>query len=367
MNTPDLVGACGYVSETWLDLFLPDRLWQTILNHDLVEGKWLNFLLNTDNYKTKIKNIATGTSNSMKNISKSSFLQLSLPLPPLPEQQKIAQILSTWDEAIQKTETLIAKKQQLKIGLMQALLTGQKRFKEFVKSTKFKATKLGQVPQDWDVCAVSELFQFIPTNSFSRAQMNYHSVEGSIYNIHYGDIHATYNHVILDVSKSEKLIPVLNNNLPHNENAYLKDGDLVIADASEDYKGVGDCVELKNIQGRKVLSGLHTVALRDKAEKTSDGYRAYLFKNEPVSISMMKLARGSKVYGITKTSVSKLEVILPPKEEQQKIASVLSQADDEIESLQKHLEQLKIQKKGLMQTLLTGQVRVNAESNQYKL
>ena len=79
-------------------------------------------------------NRATGSSGSMKNISQRSFLSISIPLPPLPEQRKIAEILGTWDEAIATVERLIAALEQRKQGLMQRLLTGEVRFGEFAES-----------------------------------------------------------------------------------------------------------------------------------------------------------------------------------------------------------------------------------------
>ena len=76
---------------------------------------------------------------------------LYIPLPPLPEQKKIAQILSTWDKAIEKTKQLIEQKKLLKKGLMQQLLTGKVRFEELVHEKEFKKTKIGLIPKDWKV------------------------------------------------------------------------------------------------------------------------------------------------------------------------------------------------------------------------
>jgi len=325
-----------------------------------VEKNYLKHQLSSPLTKKRLERNLNGS--ALKELSIGVLRKFNIPLPTNGlEQQKIATILSSWDKAIQKQEALIAKKQKLKKGLMQQLLTGKLRFPEFVKSTKTKETKLGEIPEDWELLTVSKLFKFLPTNSFSRAQMNHEYSYDSVFNIHYGDIHATYDHVLLDLDKNDTLVPVLENDLKYNQDAYLKDGDLIVADASEDYKGVGDCIELKNVRGRKVLSGLHTIALRDLTGRTVDGFRAYCLKNSPVAKNLMKLATGSKVYGISKASISRLEILLPSKEEQQKIASVLIEADQEIEKLRQQLEELKTQKKGLMQQLLTGQIRVKTK------
>ncbi len=220
---------------------------------------------------------------------------------------------------------------------------------------------MGWIPEDWEVKKVSYVFDFLSTNSFSRKQMHYNATEGSIYNIHYGDIHATYKEPILDFD-IEKSVPVISNEIElSNSASYLKDGDVIIADASEDYEGVGEAIELKNINEKKVLAGLHTFALRDKSSLTSVGFRAYIFKNPKVSKAIKVIATGSKVYGISKANLEKFELVLPIIKEQQKIASVLSTADQEIKKLQKQLEQLKEQKRGLMQVLLTGEVRVSID------
>lgn len=89
MNTPILVGECGYVSEGSNVHYLPDRLWQaTNKSEKVCNFKWLNYLLNSDRYRTAIHALGTGTSNSMKNISKEDFLALPIAFPTLPEQQK---------------------------------------------------------------------------------------------------------------------------------------------------------------------------------------------------------------------------------------------------------------------------------------
>lgn len=142
MNTPELVGEIGYVDKDYPHLFLPDRLWQTRYKGNVC-GKWLAYLLTIPNLKRQIKNIATGTSNSMKNISKTAFLSLEVPLVPINEQQKIADILSTWDKAMELKEKLIEQKKEQKKGLMQRLLTGRVRFPEFKGEWKIK--KIGDI------------------------------------------------------------------------------------------------------------------------------------------------------------------------------------------------------------------------------
>ena len=130
-NTFDLVGASVYVAEDHPDLFLSDKLWRirTVENCD---ARWLSYALSTGSVRADISERATGTSGSMKNISQEAFLDVKILLPPLPEQRKIAEILGTWDAAIERVTRLIAALQRRKQGLMQRLLTGKVRFPEFV-------------------------------------------------------------------------------------------------------------------------------------------------------------------------------------------------------------------------------------------
>jgi type I restriction enzyme S subunit len=218
-------------------------------------------------------------------------------------------------------------------------------------------TNLGWIPKDWEVLNVSDVFDFLSTNSFSRNQMNYTESDGCLYNIHYGDIHATYSEPILDLDKC-KQVPVINDDVPISSYiSYLKEGDIVMADASEDYAGVGATIELSNVKNKKIVAGLHTLAFREKLGVTAQGYRAYLFKHPKVSVSLKVIATGSKVYGISKSNLLKISLVLPPLPEQQKIATILSTWDKAIEKLTQLVATKEQRKKGLMQLLLTGKKR----------
>ncbi|MGB1091689.1 MAG: restriction endonuclease subunit S, partial [Oceanobacter sp.] len=125
-NTEELVGASAYVDADHPDRFLPDKLWQTVPKLDS-DMKWLSYVLASDHSRYTLSNLATGTSGSMKNITKGELLGFKVLIPPLPEQKKIAQILSTWDKAITTTEQRLTNSQQQKKALMQQLLTGKQR------------------------------------------------------------------------------------------------------------------------------------------------------------------------------------------------------------------------------------------------
>jgi type I restriction enzyme, S subunit len=128
MNTPELVGECGYVEKDYPNLFLPDRLWMTRLRASSnLCSKWLSYLLSSAPYKKKLKDIATGTSGSMKNISKGALLSLAIPWPDPQEQQAIANVLSDMDAEIAALERRRDKTRAIKQGMMQQLLSGRTR------------------------------------------------------------------------------------------------------------------------------------------------------------------------------------------------------------------------------------------------
>jgi restriction endonuclease S subunit len=128
MNTPELVGECGYVDRDYPTLFVPDRLWMTRFKQDLhVSGLWLSYLLSTATLKRQIAAAATGTSGSMKNLSKQTFLQIPIALPSGREQSAIAAVLSDMDTELSALEARRDKTRALKQGMMQELLTGKTR------------------------------------------------------------------------------------------------------------------------------------------------------------------------------------------------------------------------------------------------
>ncbi|MBS0644965.1 MAG: restriction endonuclease subunit S [Verrucomicrobia bacterium] len=240
--------------------------------------------------------------------------------------------------------------------------------------TETKNTKVfynSEVPRDWSSPEFGDVFNFLKTFSFSREQLTSEATTDEIRNIHYGDIHATYENEILDF-EIEKTVPYLLDGIIdaksfEDENfPALKEGDLIIADASEDYEGVCDCVELKNINGAKVVSGLHTFAARASADKIALGYRTYALQHEQVIRELRRIATGTSVYGVSKTNLSKVKIPLPPLPEQNAIAQVLSTADAAIHTTEKLIAQKELRKKWLMQQLLTGKKRLKGFVGEWK-
>jgi type I restriction enzyme S subunit len=128
MNTPALVGECGYVEEDEPDVFLPDRIWMTEFYRDRgVCSKWLAAVLSSNAMRSRLKEIATGTSGSMKNIAKGSLLSEVIHFPPPEEQEAIAESLHDMDAEIQALGARLEKARQVKEGMTQNLFAGRIR------------------------------------------------------------------------------------------------------------------------------------------------------------------------------------------------------------------------------------------------
>lgn len=121
MNTPQLVGESCYVEEGDPSLFLPDRLWQIRVDPERVDARWFSYLLLEPRIASEIKGLATGTSGSMKNIAKASFLGIRAILPPLDEQRRIAAVLDVLGDRIRTTGQIIEKRRHVHEGLLQRL------------------------------------------------------------------------------------------------------------------------------------------------------------------------------------------------------------------------------------------------------
>ena len=210
---------------------------------------------------------------------------------------------------------------------------------------------------------MGDILTFYSTNSFSREKLNYKS--GSVKNIHYGDIHTKYPTIVSLQDNSE--VPFINDDVDlskFKEDQYLCDGDLIIADASEDYNDIGKAIEVKDIGDEKVLAGLHTILARDEKNITVNGFKAELFSTNNLKTKIKIIANGISVLGISKNNLSKLEVKIPSKNEQNKIVNFIEVMDRKIVLLEKKHKSYQDFKKYLMQQIFTQKLRFNDNNNE---
>ncbi|TEU27177.1 restriction endonuclease subunit S [Acinetobacter seifertii] len=292
----------------------------------------LNALSKNQNF---IEKVATKT--ALPYLNKDNCNSIPLFLCSFEEQTEIASFFSAVDEKIsqmtQKHELL----SQYKQGMMQKLFSQQIRFK----------ADDGSEFGEWEENNFSAQFNFHNTNSHSRALLTKY---GEIMNIHYGDIHTKFS-MLFDVNK--ECIPFLNNEVNTSKitkEQFLKVGDLVIADASEDYKDIGKAIEVINLNNQKVVAGLHTYIARP-IKPFALGFCGYMMQSFEVREQIKKLATGISVLGISKSNLGKVELRIPCLEEQTKIANFLAAIDQKIEVVAKQIEQAKQWKKGLLQQL----------------
>ncbi|MDA9124695.1 restriction endonuclease subunit S [Flavobacteriaceae bacterium] len=228
------------------------------------------------------------------------------------------------------------------------------------ENTVNPAKRFSSFKSNWMTKLYEDIYSFYSTNSLSRDKLNYEN--GEVFNIHYGDIHTKFS-TMFDLTK--ELVPIINVEVDLSkceDEKYCQEGDLVIADASEDYEDVGKTIELINLNNEKVLAGLHTFLARPNNYKMAKGFAGYLLQSWKVRRQVMVIAQGSKVLGITKGRLGKVKLNIPEFEEQQKIASFLSAVDEKIQQLNKKKELLSAYKKGIMQKIFSQELRFKDDS-----
>ncbi len=258
--------------------------------------------------------------HGLLNISVDDFFNTYILKPPLEEQQKIAEILSTQDKVIELKEKLIKEKQRQKKYLMQQLLTGKMRLKGF--SGEWKKEKLGK------------LF-------YERIETKCNDLE------------------LLAITGTQGVIPRsqldLKDNSSEDKSKYLK---ICVGDIGYNTMRMWQGVSAySNYDG--IVSPAYTIL--KPSDKVNAKYFAYLFKMLAVIFLFYRFSQGlvDDTRNLKYDNFKRIKVYYPTNiEEQTAIAEILSAADKEIDLLQKELEQEKQKKKALMQLLLTGIVRV---------
>lgn len=290
--------------------------------------------------KPEFERISNGS--TIKTIGLDYFRQLEIPLPVIEEQRLIAQALRDVDDLIDMLERVLAKKQAVKQGMMQQLLTG--------------STRLPGFTAPWREVLLGAHVSYVKTVALSRAQLD---GESPVRYLHYGDIH-TRSKVTLDAA--HEAMPRAGSTLLRNAGR-LQVGDLVFADASEDPDGVGKSVEVTSVPAAGVVPGLHTIAARFEKAVLADGFKAYLQFIPSFRDALLRLAAGTKVLAITRSFISSITLTIPDIDEQRVIAQVLNDCESDIFALRMRIDKAKAMKQGMMQQLLTGRTRLLAKES----
>lgn len=218
---------------------------------------------------------------------------------------------------------------------------------------EMKHTEIGDIPADWEVQVFEETFRVLTNNTLSRADLN--DSEGTIRNIHYGDILTRYSEV-LDCENVD--IPFLNSSSLLSATAMLlHDGDVVLVDTAED-ETVGKATEIYGLGNKKLVSGLHTIPCRVKKGKFVPRWLGYYMNSHIYHNQVLPYITGIKVSSISKSAIAQTLILIPPVPEQEKIVTALSETDSLIDNFEKLMEKEKKIKQGMMSELLTGKIRL---------
>jgi len=276
--------------------------------------------------------------NATKFVNKTDMLAIRIGLPSLPEQKKIAAFLGVVDAKIAALRARKAGLDRYKRGLMQALFSQRLRF------TKPD----GSAFPDWEEKRLGEVFDWHKTNSLSRENLNYEG--GKVQNIHYGDIHTKFQATF---RQPQEYVPFVSDGAAprgFSEDEFCQIGDVVIADASEDYADIGKAIEIVELSETPLVAGLHTYIARPKA-RVVVGFSGYLLRSAAMRKQIMRIAQGISVLGVSKTNLSKLTFPLPHSDEQQKIADALQALDAKIAAVGEQVDKMEAFKKGLLQQM----------------
>ena len=223
--------------------------------------------------------------------------------------------------------------------------------------TDFQAAPELRFPQftrEWNRTCLGNVLQFFPTNSLSRKEIALSGSGPQI--IHYGDIHVNYSST-LDLKRAS--IPSALESVVRGVSCEL--GDLLIADASEDYLDIGKATEVVELGSKPTFGGLHVIHARPQPNVFALGFLAYLFKCRACRLELMRRANGATVLGLSSKQIGQINLRIPGPPEQQKIAEFMSAVDERIAKLKRKKELLEEYKRGMMQKLFSQEIRFKDE------
>ena len=270
-----------------------------------------------------------------------------IPLPPLPEQQRIAKALSDMDALISTTEKLLQKKNNIKQGAMQNLLTGKKRLPGFAKSTNYKQAELGLIPEDWEVKNINK-------ECTIKARIGWQGLKSTEY-LDSGDyILITGTDFDSGFINWKSCSYVTKWRFDQDKNIQIKQGDVLITKDGT----IGKVAFLNEIPMQGTLNSGVFVIRPKNPDKMDSVFLSLIFKSFWFDAFLEQITSGSTIVHLYQKDFVKFNFPLPSKEEQTAIANVLSSMDKEIETLNTKLEKYRNLKTAMMQQLLTGKIRL---------
>ena len=320
------LGKIGYVSSALENANITANLMRISPTREKVYPPWLRQFFLSGLFQNRLNEISSAT--TIKTIKAPELKAIKIALPLIYEQNKIAYILTSVDQSISKTARIIEKTKELKKGLMQRLFT------EGVGHTRFKETKVGKIPEKWGIgklsgIALVTMGQSPPGNTYNSDGVGVPILNGPTEFTDYSPIPVQYT------TKPTKL---------------CKSGDILICVR-------GSSTGRLNIADREYCIGRGLAAIRRKPNSNTR-FIYYVLIDITHKIFIEAQGSGSTFPNISRQGLEDRVVIIPPINEQEIIASILSDVDLGIESEENYKAELEQLKKGLMQVLLTGKLRV---------
>lgn len=318
MNTPSLVGANSYVNSDFPNLFLPDRLWSAKVNKNHLP-EWVGILLAHSNTRAVFSARGTGTSGSMKNITKGDVLTTPIYFPKLKEQQKIAKFLTSVDQRISMLKQKKAALETYKKGLMQKIFNQEICFKD----------KNGHDYPDWEEKRLGDIGEIVSGLTYSPKDINEKGV------------------LVLRSSN------IKNNFLKLNDNVYVdvdkfnpvKLNDILICVRNGSKRLIG-----KNALIDRKSEGMAFGAFMSVFRSKNNRFLIHWFKSRDYQWNVHRNL-GATINSINGSDLKKIKLLLASDKEQQQIADCLSSMDQSINKIEKQIEQTTQFKKGLLQKM----------------
>jgi type I restriction enzyme S subunit len=312
------------------------------------EKKFILQCLNSSSVFYQLNKDIIGTTRPRVNLDQ--VRNLFIPFPPLSEQHRIAEILSTIDKTIERTEALIEKYRHIKAGLMSDLLTrgideeGRIRSEE---THEFKDSPLGRVPEEWEVMNIGKISEVV-TKGTTPTTYGYNYTDMGISFVRVENI-TDNGYINLN---DAKFISVETHQFLNRSK--LKEGDVLFSIAG----AVGRCALVSsNILPANINQAISLIRFKKKDQLDLKLLLQILLSNNiqnQIELESTALAQTN----LNLEQIKNLQLLMPPLPEQHHIAQILTAADTYIEKEQTYLNKLQQIKKGLMQDLLTGKVRV---------
>lgn len=262
-------------------------------------------------------------------------------VPSLVEQRKIASVLYTVGQAIHKTEELVSQLKQLKQGVAQELF----RYGAFSHDS-YQETIIGQIPQSWKLTKLEDLVDLKNGLNFSSDQKGSGTLLANVPNV-YGSIEIEPSELArVDISESEI------------EKYELHNGDIITVRSSKDADGVGQVAIYRGSEEPVVFAGF-TIRQRPNKELILPEYLIQYLRYPETRKRVVALGREVALTNVSQGDLAKIDIPVPPQNEQQEIIAILSDFDGNISKEQQYIDRLIRLKHGLMQDLLSGEVRTH--------